>query len=188
MKRPITLRYIIALSLIIGLCATQCRKDRPEDEPEPELPPITTEGKNTFGCKVDGEIWIPRTHWASGFSGVHTLTSSYNSNTGSFLINAKKKHDGINQSMALSANLKNYGNQILLPSESAGGVYSDISKSCSFETDTVHTGEINILKHDTANGIVAGTFSFTAILHDGKDECKEIVEVTEGRFDVNYKN
>ena len=187
MKRPITLRYIIALSLIIGLCATQCRKDRPEDEPEPELPPITTEGKNTFGCKVNGEVWIPRTHWASGLSGVHTLTSSYNSNTGSFLINAIKKHEGIDQGMGLSANLKNHGNQILLQPGSGRGLYSDISKFCSFDTDTIHTGSLEIIKHDPEKGIVSGTFSFIGSNSDGED-CEETVEITEGRFDVNYKN
>ena len=27
--------------------------------PPATLPPITQEGKNTFGCKVDGEVWVP---------------------------------------------------------------------------------------------------------------------------------
>src|SRR6266542_3463658 len=42
------------------LCATLlfsagCKKQPP---PEPQLPPITHEGKNIFACKVNGEIFI----------------------------------------------------------------------------------------------------------------------------------
>jgi hypothetical protein len=48
------------------VCCLSCQK-----EPAPTatpieiidynvLPPITHEGKNTFGCKVNGEVWVPR--------------------------------------------------------------------------------------------------------------------------------
>ena len=32
---------------------------KPYQDGTPELLPITMEGKNTFGCKINEEIWIP---------------------------------------------------------------------------------------------------------------------------------
>jgi hypothetical protein len=43
-----------SLTLLLGACELF-----PEAEPENVLPPITQEGANTFGCKVNGEVWLP---------------------------------------------------------------------------------------------------------------------------------
>ncbi len=50
------LRNLVCFILITSLCSLQCRK---YEGPPTELPPITQEGKNTFGCKIDGKIWVP---------------------------------------------------------------------------------------------------------------------------------
>jgi hypothetical protein len=41
----------------IFFSSLQCKKDK--NTPSTVLPPITQEGKNTFGCKVNGEVWVP---------------------------------------------------------------------------------------------------------------------------------
>ncbi|MBL0190536.1 MAG: hypothetical protein IPQ18_04090 [Saprospiraceae bacterium] len=46
--------YFVAIILSL---ASSCKKEKMPDA----LPPITTEGKGTFGCKINGEIWIPKT-------------------------------------------------------------------------------------------------------------------------------
>jgi hypothetical protein len=55
--------FICALCCGLLCLGLACQKQPP---PGPEvidynvLPPITQEGKNTFGCKIDGEVWVPR--------------------------------------------------------------------------------------------------------------------------------
>ncbi len=65
---------------------------------------------------------------------------------------------------------------------SSVGVYM-ISKNYSYptyETDSLHTGQVTISKYDAANKIAAGTFYFTA----QNVENDSIVHITDGRFDV----
>src|ERR1700733_2066445 len=50
---PLPYHVILFLLLYIN---TQCKKSAP---PPNILPPMTQEGKNTFGCKINGEVWIP---------------------------------------------------------------------------------------------------------------------------------
>src|ERR1700730_7257280 len=46
---------LILVCLLILVCGAKCKKSMPSLT----LPPITQEGKNTFGCKINGQIWIP---------------------------------------------------------------------------------------------------------------------------------
>jgi hypothetical protein len=48
-------------------------------------------------------------------------------------------------------------------------------------TDSLHTGEVNILKYD--GHIIAGTFWFEAVNSKGK-----VVKITEGRFDIKWQH
>jgi len=50
------MRLLILLLLsVLTLCATSCT----EKDYEEKLPPETQEGRYTFGCLVNGEIWLP---------------------------------------------------------------------------------------------------------------------------------
>ena len=62
---------ISTIFFLICLCTCQfaCKKNifNPDDDAdttpmteEEKLPPITEEGANTFGCLVDGEVWLPK--------------------------------------------------------------------------------------------------------------------------------
>src|SRR4051794_766368 len=46
--------------LFSGVCyclvIAGCKKNKDDDG----LPPLTFEGKNTIGCKIDGKVWIPK--------------------------------------------------------------------------------------------------------------------------------
>ena len=52
MKRQSFLLLACLFSLLLS--APHCKKDRFE------LPPETTTGANTFGCKVNGKVFVPR--------------------------------------------------------------------------------------------------------------------------------
>ena len=47
----------VLLFSIIILFTTQCKKDKNK---EPELPPETNTGAMTFGCKVNGKVFVPQ--------------------------------------------------------------------------------------------------------------------------------
>ena len=46
---------MIVLSAVVGI--SSCKKEKVV-EPEPDLPPLTTTGRMTFGCYVNGESWV----------------------------------------------------------------------------------------------------------------------------------
>ncbi|MBS1947911.1 MAG: hypothetical protein JST47_09105 [Bacteroidetes bacterium] len=47
--------FILAISLLSLVDGCSCKKS----VAEPQLPPITQTGANTFGCKVNGKVWVP---------------------------------------------------------------------------------------------------------------------------------
>ncbi|HEY2722945.1 MAG TPA: hypothetical protein VGI82_14530, partial [Chitinophagaceae bacterium] len=49
--------FPVFLVIVIVSFSLQCRKDKVGNTIE--LPPITQEGRNTFGCKVNGKVWVP---------------------------------------------------------------------------------------------------------------------------------
>jgi len=50
----------------------------PVPDPEPELPPITHEGKNTFGCLVNGKVWVAEVD--GGFGMIHKIQTDRQTN------------------------------------------------------------------------------------------------------------
>ncbi|WP_293297800.1 hypothetical protein [Pedobacter sp. UBA4863] len=53
------LKFIFLAVIFALFTGMQCRKDGKLSGKE-ELPPITQDGRNTFGFLLNGEIWIPR--------------------------------------------------------------------------------------------------------------------------------
>jgi hypothetical protein len=47
-------QLLIAIAVCITVTCFSCRKDKDG------LPKATEEGKNTFGCKINGAIFIPK--------------------------------------------------------------------------------------------------------------------------------
>jgi hypothetical protein len=186
--KPYTFYLLLSLLLTMGM---KCKKDETGIE---ALPPATQEGKNTFGCLVNGEAFTPK---GSNFGG--PILSSYyqylNTSTaqGYFFNVLAKKRSSNNVSENISLDiiskdkiikgkiyyLKSIGPENLAE---AGYLFSNVSTSNSFKTKTnVFTGQLTIIQLDEAKQIVSGTFWFDAVNDKG-----EKVEVREGRFDVKY--
>jgi hypothetical protein len=179
--------YLIFLALIL-LSLTACKKDKHINgtgTPPPQqqqLPPITTEGKNTFGCLVNGNVWLPEVTPYQMF--VYPLTSSYNPNIGLDVKATKNIDNQIYEGTSLQIiNLDDTGVFILDSNLPIGsyGVYYDLSKGCNYTTDSIQIGTVEILKLDTSNKIIAGTFEMKL----WKNGC-DTINITEGRFDVKY--
>ncbi|OIQ18608.1 MAG: hypothetical protein BM557_06695 [Flavobacterium sp. MedPE-SWcel] len=173
----------IFFTLLILLSLTACNNDDNNNgstNPVDQLPPATQTGENTFGCLLDGEVFIPR-------GGTNPLDCTYQflnneyyfgvqgnkRNTNNDLIRIGIVTEGIqlseNETYNLSSN--DFGN--------ASGVYF-FNTSLNYTSQT-YTGELTITKLDTDNQIVSGTFWFDVQDNDGV-----VHQIREGRFDMQY--
>lgn len=169
-------------------CATRCDNKDPIPEPT-QLPPITTDGKNTFGFKIDNKIYVSQSimkGMLGGYisqSGIEIIDykdstlkiyagyfnaslKEYNSWSLDFKLNKVKMRFGIN---TFAGN--NFG-VVFLNSENK--IYFSNSSTTSF---------IDFKRIDFNQSIYSGTFDL--FLQD--TITKKIVHLTEGRFDVNRK-
>ena len=182
-------KILFLFAIGIPLLAASCDKgDNPPpitDIPPPfsfdSLPPITTKGWNTFGCKVNGEIWVPN---INNRIISRRIEASYYPPTGGFSISGTKRLDdeGIFESLGFAVTGL-FAEQSM---ELGDALYLNYDTSfCinyEFNIDTLLSHKLEIIRLDNQeHTIVSGTFEFTAI----NDECNPIV-VTDGRFDIAF--
>lgn len=157
--------------------ADGCKDDlKPKSELE-KLPPVTQEGKHTFGCLVNGKAWVTETStdsWAFYQEGVLSINAKLLNNYFDQGIYIYDKNLAA-QEYLVSSHVDQFSN--------IAGLGDDSAK-CSFETTSGHTGVVSITHIDQGYGkwIISGTFEFEAYSRD----CQKIVKVTEGRFDLTY--
>jgi hypothetical protein len=185
----------IIFVLLTMMVSTGCLKDLFDAK----LPDATTTGAHIFGCKVNGKSWIPDgSH--SLFVSVGALSAGISQWQGrKFLhISARKDPSIINKEEGDSYDDMNF--DVILPANPGELIINETCTSCGlacpysslrcfvkgltnggcYMTTSTHTGKIQFSRIDTLNGIVSGTFEFSAIDTDtGKT-----INVTDGRFDV----
>lgn len=173
--------YAHIILLLLGCSA--CKTDALS--PQEELPAATQEGLNTFGCLVNGEVWVPK---PSINPSIHRLTYEYHK--GYFQIIAKRNFNdngtGVRQTIAISiesdtVKVDKVGTYKLDNQREKYGYYSNLELSCSYKTTFEQTGTLEVPQLDTTNHIIAGTFEFTV----WTEEC-DTIRVTDGRFDIKY--
>lgn len=186
-----TLLFALAL---VALAA--CKRDvLPEDPPfDPYdytvLPPATQEGKNTFGCKVNGEVWVPRVDIRSfdptRHAKIATLYEKNGSGSGNVTCNLldydSKQDEWLQVSFGPTffQTIKNCGPTVgvgALLNTSSGKWYSSKFHNSSDNC-------VNITRLDTVNNIVSGTFHF--VLFRDSINLNDKIVVSDGRFDMPY--
>ena len=168
-----------ALLLFALLGLSQCKKNDPA--PVDQLPPATQTGANTFGCLVNGQVWLPK-----GNNGNANCTLSYDPTFLKGTLNVTTyRYTGSGatdlQSIVLySDSLKTVGRYALTKLGHQEGLYHDFKTGCDYSGHGRNycRGTLTITRLDLAAGIVAGTFAFTVY----KPDC-DSVQVTQGRFD-----
>ncbi len=179
---PHTLRPYTAALLLITCCIlllASCEKD-PYRHGEPDLPPITMEGKNTLGFLLNGKVWVP-----------------YQDKPGIFTPTLETLLD--NRHLKISARLKRSKEQfvqtfgiVIYPIDigihritGSGYVFTDQNKEgwgCNEFKCKPEDTEININHFDEVNRIASGTF----FLRNAINICGDTLQITDGRFDVKY--
>ena len=148
----------------------------------PGLPEETKEGKGTFGCRVNGDIWLPYAE--------HTLDNAiepeYDS-TGWFAVRAEKEN-GIGHYIWLQ--LADTTGLHEKAYDGANGFFAYYEKMTDGQVETFvvkpsSPASITLTKVVPPSAgdryaIVSGIFSFTAISTTTGDS----VRITEGRFDL----
>lgn len=183
--------FIITALLFVCLTASKCKKDKIPENPVDQLPPETQIGANTFGCLVDGKVFVPK---GSPFSGP-ILTCYYQyiyypSPTGYvFQVSAKDKSTSsiINAvNVGFDSTILIEGKTYVLKELYRGGAVGNYRHLINITIDDYFTynpssGELTIEKFDEINQIVSGTFWFNAVNTDG-----DTVHITNGRFDMQF--
>jgi hypothetical protein len=152
--------------------------------PKEELPPITQEGKNTFGCLVNGKVWLPK-----GNNGTANLDLSYDLSFmgGAFNISAYSIENGFRKYITISSDsISKSGTYQVSPIGRFLTFYSELDSKgagCDLSDFSIvkRKGQVVITKLDVGKQIASGTFEFTLY----KPGC-DTVKVTQGRFDIKF--
>jgi hypothetical protein len=170
------LAKLICCALLL-VTFSQCKK-----KDTPQLPPATETGAMTFGCKINGEIFVPQD--GRGKSGLRVEYVNLGDDPGGWYLNIP----AIDWQSSSPLKGMHIETDSLLVIEGMTYVFRNLKgfpRAFYDATDTYlpsdNTGSIFIKKHDQINRILSATFSFTGINSTG-----EKVNITEGRFDVRY--
>ncbi len=184
----------IILAILCCAIIVSCKKNHTSSD---TLPPITQTGANTFGCKINGVVWVPYFE-CSSFTGscsemkTNFLYPSANLLPLSFQVGVERSNKVNNEGSFYIANL-NFGQLSSTTISGTGNVFDSLYVSCvynniaydnyGFPGQAQITGDnFTITKLDTANKIMSGVFNFT--LHTTNDS----LVITDGRFDFKIED
>lgn len=142
--------------LLVTICLGSCSENTTIDTTV--MPPVTTTGANTFGCLIDGWIYVGGRYNNSSESNDWTPKSFQFHESDNKLTGNISVKPSINISFT-----------ILSPQEGKEAVITDLR----FEDDGLEDGTVLINRFDTKARIISGTF--------GNND-----RLTNGRFDVHY--
>jgi hypothetical protein len=185
-----TLPLLFALLLIVLL--TACGKDDPPPNTYPPpidytvLPPATQTGAGTFGCKVDGAVWVPRvpllavtyrdieaTVWEKDGSGAGIITTN--------LVDIDKNIDNW---FVITFSKTSFEHKTLCDTSVFASFRTESGVYYSSDLINVASNCIEITKIDSIKNFVSGTFNFT--LYRDSTKLHDKIKITEGRFDLPY--
>ena len=184
--------YIILLFCVVFAAPfwlASCIKttDAPLPQPVLQLPPYTTEGKNTIGCLIDGEVFAV-TNNASGILCEYYFNSFEPQLYGTFGVYGKKisrpqRYVGINIDTAVFDtgvyNIATFTNAL----DERATVMLEKESFQRFYCHRGMYGWLHIKKLDTTTKIASGTFEFDAV---NENDPSDTVKIRQGRFDAKF--
>lgn len=185
--------FILIAFLLIG-----CR-DSSEDDAA-KLPPETQTGANTFGCLVNGRLFYPRDGTSSVGGNAKAImwwgSASSTYQYDELDVNNFKDGKPINNFMMHLQDISTIGKGEYIWKDSnfksgVGGLMQNYLYVRAFDYNTntwkwyssyENSGKTTITSYTESTRIVSGTFSGKLRTEDGK----ETIEITNGRFDINW--
>lgn len=180
--------HFIFLLILVGILLTSAKCNKDKDKRPDILPPITQTGANSFGCKVDGEVWIPYTKCGFGnnpcgefFTDIYK-TDIQSSFPLSFSISAGREADGSSSRFLIETKtnqgISSIGNKIdsVVVNFRKPGIQLYYNYNFNNKLEV-----FEITKIDTFNKIISGVFEMTLY-----KSLTDSVRITEGRFDFKF--
>jgi hypothetical protein len=167
------------------------------ETPQDQLPPITQTGANTFCAVVDGRIFVPKTSYPSNpggsiIKGLEVMVGSdFFDNNGDdiWFISTYNSEDTPSTYIYLPTLLNSPSNFIINKSDGSdrfdlpnAHIFCLINQGNSQYLSFENSGELNFSKIDINNGLYSGTF-YSKLKN--KDDENDVIEITDGRFDIN---
>lgn len=182
-------RYIFfsVILFLIGVGTLSCKKEvaNPDSSNPNVLPPLTHEGKNTFGCKVNGEVWVAYAPFTVG--GTSSIEGEYNFETGNFHLQGTLKGDNIFEEIHIwGVGIFETGVYVLEIMNPSVYGFSDYKQNynCSnyyYRNEMIH--KLIVTNLDTGQRIISGTFEMDLV----NPSCSgDTIQIREGRFDCRY--
>ena len=177
---------ILLFLTILSLMACSNDDNKKTTNPIDQLPPKTTSGKNTIGCLVNG---IPFTdsglmnNFYQLVEGEYYLVINWEKGFGD---NFKAGQIGLRKTQVVEGASYILNNDKSTLDDFTGGnakyVFFNSSNSGEFFTNSNYFGIVTFTKFNTESGIMSGTFEFQA----QEFITGEIINITEGRFDLTF--
>lgn len=140
-----------------------------------DLPKPTTNGSIIFACKVDGEIFTPKSN------DFKRSAKEVEFDNNSVLITGRRNIDA--EFKLLNIYIKDFKGKktYLLDNDSIS--YGEYRNDYDYySTNINNTGKLIITNYDINKRILSGTFKFSAI----DKKTNKIVKVSDGRFDLTF--
>jgi hypothetical protein len=185
----------ILLSILFGVFVlVACKKEPPIPETiEPVMPPLTHQGLNTFGCYINGELFVAsagKSYWDlppvnGGFYDDGTqfrlqgirYTYPNNNDFENYI------YEDIRMVATIDHGVGDYDFEIF--DGGTRGYSIAYATGCNYYyKDIPNLGKLTINYFDIENRIIAGTFFMNLVNSDCAGDT--LLKVTDGRFDFNY--
>ncbi len=178
--------YLFLIFVSIIHLQSSCIRENTEPKIK-ELPPITSEGKNTIGFLLNDKVWLP----GGGAIGRPDTDFVLDTFSHTFRILAyfkdRQSSDPINRQdfILISAWPENICYSGKIPLNQTSGTYYlqdyTLTGDCR-QFKKINFSEVNIIFCNLEDKIIAGTFSLEI-----ENECGNVYNITEGRFDAKFR-
>jgi hypothetical protein len=173
MRNSRTIIFVVAIVVITQFISCKDNDD--------SLPPLTTSGKGTFGCLINGKLWVPSgsysgTHADMDYTSIDTVRVDIYGYSGQPI---RQIAMTVFDTPAIVVN-KDYH----LNEKGIFAIYTNVSNSISCEQKQVTDGYVRFSKFEPSSNVISGIFQFTV----SGNSCNGQVNVTQGRFDIGEIN
>jgi hypothetical protein len=175
-----------AFILVFPLALPGCIKNNLPTR-EDILPPITQTGANTFGCLINGNVWVPK-GFSAPFSNYRVIVDPYFVD-GNLDIRVYRVKSGIREDLSIASDsIKSVGKYYIFDIARTSCRFYKSSDNFTNEICDIYyggifnrSGYINITRYDLINGIISGEFEIKMV----NKECGygDTIKISDGRFD-----
>src|SRR5665213_2324933 len=162
-----------AVLLIFCFCSTQCKKNKPTGNPVDQLPPASQTGANTFGCLINGQVFLPKGPSLGPIlqCAYQYLDNNYSPHGYFFQLSASDHSNSTDiTSVGIYTDSLNIRENVFQLGDNkpgnAYGFYDRINLQgidMTLYTTNNLAGQLAITRFDEVNQIVSGTFWFSVV-------------------------